>query len=106
MYKCVYILVYKGVCKGVPGCISVCARVCTRVSARVSARVYQERGWPFLFKGLLIGTCPYFDADAVIGLSRCALTSGGSACDAVEKGPCRGDWHSACDLEKIVGWQA
>jgi hypothetical protein len=26
--------------------------------------VYQEIGWPFLFKGLLIGTCPYFDADA------------------------------------------
>jgi hypothetical protein len=66
MYKCVYILVYKGVCKGMPGCISVCARVCTRV--------YQDIGWPFLFKSLLIGTCPYFDANAVIGLSRCALT--------------------------------
>jgi hypothetical protein len=39
----------------------------------VCARVYQDRGWPFLFKGLLIGTCPYFDADAA---THCKLSRG------------------------------
>jgi hypothetical protein len=39
----------------------------------VCARVYQEIGWPFLFKGLLIGTCPYFDADAA---TQCKLSRG------------------------------
>jgi hypothetical protein len=50
--------------------------------------VYQEIGWPFLFKGLLIGTSSYFDADATTQskLSRVCTWF----CQGVYKGVCKG----------------
>jgi hypothetical protein len=60
----------------------------------VCARVYQEIWWPFLFKGLLIGTSFYFDADAA---TQCKLSRVCAwFCQGVYKGVCKGVYKGVC----------
>jgi hypothetical protein len=64
--------------------------------------VYQEIGWPFPFKGPLIGTCSYFDADAATQskLSRvCTWFCQGvykGVSKGVYKGVCKGVYNGVC----------